>query len=133
MSDIYAKISVYEIKIGTLNAPLILQQQIMVMNDSQGELLTTITQILVRLVILAVKYVIFINVYTTSLLKSSLCLPLRYLWANDYKDKGISRRGHYIFCSRVIFSNRMYCLVFTDTDLCSLTKGKAYLANKRWR
>ena len=41
----------------------------MVMNDSQGELVTTITQILVRMVILAVKYVIFINVYTTSLLK----------------------------------------------------------------
>ena len=34
----------------------------MVMNDSQGELLTTITQILVRMVILAVKYVIYINV-----------------------------------------------------------------------
>ena len=131
MSDIYAKISVYEIKIGTLNTSLILQQQVMVMNDSQGELLTTITQILVRLVILAVKYVIFINVYTTSLLKSSLCLPLRYLWANDYKGKGIS--GHYIFCSRVNFSHRMQCLVFTDTDLCSITKGKAYLANKRWR
>ena len=27
----------------------------------------------------------------------------------------------------------MYCLVFTDTDLYSLTKGKAYLANQRWR
>ena len=58
LSDICAKISVYEIKIGNLNAPLIIHQQIMVMNDSQGELLTTITQILVRLVILAVKYVI---------------------------------------------------------------------------
>ena len=74
----------------------------MVMNESQGELVTTITQILVRMVIQAVKYVIFINVYTTSLLKSSLCLPLRYLWANDYKGKGISGRGHYIFCSRVM-------------------------------
>ena len=31
----------------------------MVMNDSQGELVTTITQILVSMVILAVKYVIF--------------------------------------------------------------------------
>ena len=59
MSDIYAKISVYEIKIGTLNAPLILHQQIMVMNDSQGGLLTTITNILVRMVTLAVKYVVF--------------------------------------------------------------------------
>ena len=39
-----------------------------------------ITQLLVRLVIVAVKCVIFINVYTTSLLKSSLCLPVRYLW-----------------------------------------------------
>ena len=102
MSDIYAKISVYEIKIGTLNVPLIFHQQIMVMNDSQGELVTTITQILVRMVTHAVKYVIFINVYTTSLLKSSLCLPLRYLWANDYKGKGISGRDHYIFCSRVM-------------------------------
>ena len=55
MSDIYAKISVYEIKIDTLNVPLIFHLQIMVMNDSQGELVTTITQILVRLVILAVK------------------------------------------------------------------------------
>ena len=102
VSDIYAKISVYEIKIGTLNAALILHQQIMVINDSQGELLTTIIQILVRMVVLAVKYVIFINVYTTPLLKSSLCLPLRFLWANDYKGKGISGRDHYIFCSRVM-------------------------------
>ena len=51
VSDIYAKISVYEIKIGTLNVPLIFHQQIMVMNDSQRELVTTITQILVRMVI----------------------------------------------------------------------------------
>ena len=102
MSDIYAKISVYTIKIGTLNVPLIFHQQIMVMIDSQGELVSTITQILVRMVIQAVKYVILINVYTTSLLKSSLCLPLRYLWANDYKGNGISGRDHYIFCSRVI-------------------------------
>ena len=58
LSDICAKIGVYEIKICNLNAPLIIHQQIMVMNDSQGELLTTITQILVSLVILAVKYVI---------------------------------------------------------------------------
>ena len=49
--DIYAKISVYEIQIGTLNVPLIFHQQIMVMNDSQGELVTTITQILVRMMI----------------------------------------------------------------------------------
>ena len=51
VSDIYAKISIYEIKIGTLNVPLVFLQQIMVMNDSQGELVTTITQILVRMVI----------------------------------------------------------------------------------
>ena len=51
VSDIYAKISVYEIKIGTLNVPLIFHQQIMVMNDSQGELVTTMTQILVKMVI----------------------------------------------------------------------------------
>ena len=74
----------------------------MVMNDSQCELVTTITQILVRMVIKAVKYAIFINVYTISLLKSSMCLPLRYLWANDYKGKGFFGRDHYIFCSRVM-------------------------------
>ena len=51
VSNIYAKISVYEINIGTLNVPLIFHQQIMVMNNSQGELVTTITQILVRIVI----------------------------------------------------------------------------------
>ena len=34
--------------------------------------------------------------------KITLCLPLRYLWANDYKGKGISGRDHYIFCSRVM-------------------------------
>ena len=50
-SDIGAKISVYEIKIGTLNAPLIFHQQITVLNNSQGELVTTITKILVRMVI----------------------------------------------------------------------------------
>ena len=27
----------------------------------------------------------------------------------------------------------MHCFVFTDTDLYSLTKGKSYLANQRWR
>ena len=27
----------------------------------------------------------------------------------------------------------MRCLVFTDTDLYSLTKGEAYLANQVWR
>ena len=51
VSNIYAMINVYEIKIGTLNVPLIFHQQTMVMNDSQGELVTTITQILVRMVI----------------------------------------------------------------------------------
>ena len=51
VSGIYAKISVYKIKIGTLNVPLIFHQQIMVMNDSQGELVTTITLILVKKVI----------------------------------------------------------------------------------
>ena len=51
VSDICAKISVYKIKFGTLNAPLIFHQQITVMNDSQRELITTITQILERMVI----------------------------------------------------------------------------------
>ena len=27
----------------------------------------------------------------------------------------------------------MHCLVFTDTDLYSLTKGKPYLAKQKWR
>ena len=57
--------SVYEIKIGTLNAPLILHQQIMVMSDSQGELLTTITQILVRMVILDVLFDLILYVPLT--------------------------------------------------------------------
>ena len=74
----------------------------MVINDSQGEVLTTITQILVRLVILDVKNVIFKNVYTSFVLKPSLCRPLRYLWVNDYKVKRISGRDHYIFCSSVM-------------------------------
>ena len=74
----------------------------MVMNDSQGELLTTITQLLVRLVILTVKYVIFINVYTTSLLKLSLFPPLRYLGVNDYKGNVTSGHDHYIFCPSVM-------------------------------
>ena len=43
--------SVYAIKIVTLNVQLIFHQQIMIMNDSQGELVTTITQILIRMVI----------------------------------------------------------------------------------
>ena len=51
VSNIYAKISVYEITIGTLKVSLIFHQQKMVMNDSQGELVTTITKILVRMVI----------------------------------------------------------------------------------
>ena len=69
----------------------------MVMNESQGELcITPIKQIMDRLVILSVKYVFFfINVYTTSLLKSSLCPSLRYLWVNDYKGKGSFGRDHY--------------------------------------
>ena len=67
----------------------------------------------------------FLTVYTTSLLKSSLCLPLRYLWANDYKGKGISGREYYIFCSRV-----MVGIIFTDTNLYRLTKGKLTLQTK---
>ena len=51
-----------------VECPFDFHQQIMVMSDSQGELVTTITQILVRMVIWAVKYIVFINVYTTSLL-----------------------------------------------------------------
>ena len=56
VSDIYAKIVFTSSKLA-LNAPFILHQQIMVMSDSQGELLTTVTQILVRMVILDVLFV----------------------------------------------------------------------------
>ena len=89
----------------------------MFMNESGGQLLTTITQILVRLVIAAVKYVIFINVYTTSLLKSSLFPPLRYLWVNDIKGKGISGCDHFIFCPSVSVRHRPHCLVSIETYL----------------
>ena len=27
----------------------------------------------------------------------------------------------------------MHCLIFTDTDLYSLTKGNSYLAKQKWR
>ena len=72
--------------------------QIMIINENWGQLLTTITQILVRLVIVAVKYVSFMNVYTTSLLKSSLCLRLCNLWLNYYKCNGITGHDNYVFC-----------------------------------
>ena len=55
--------------------------------------------------------------YTTSLLKSSLCLPLRYLWVNDYKGKGISGRDHYIFCSRVMLGTASTAQ-FIQTLIC---------------
>ena len=89
----------------------------MFMNESGGQLLTTITQILVRLVIAAVKYVTFIHVYTTSLLKSSLFPPLRYLLVNDIKGKGISGCDHFIFCPSVIVRHRPHCLVSIETYL----------------
>ena len=77
----------------------------------------------------------FINVYTTSLLKSSLCLPLRYLWANDYKGKGISMRDHYIFCSRMMvgtactakFSQILIYLVLRRENLTLQNKNGAVL------
>ena len=47
----------------TMNAPLIFRHQIIFMKESWGQLLTTITQILVRLVIVYVKYVTFISVH----------------------------------------------------------------------
>ena len=73
--------------------------------------------------------------YTTSLLKSSLCLPLRYLWANDYKDMGISGRGHYIFCSRVmvgtactaLFSQILICIALRRENLTLQNKNGAVL------
>ena len=62
--DIYAKISVYEIKNGTLNAPLIFLHQIML--RTTANYIHTNTG---KTGDIAVKYVIFINVYTTSLQK----------------------------------------------------------------
>ena len=59
--EIHAKISVYEIKIRILNSPLIFRQLIMVINDSKEQLLTTITQILVRLGIIAVNYICLVG------------------------------------------------------------------------
>ena len=73
--------------------------------------------------------------YTTSLLKASLSLPLRYLWANAYKGKGISGRDHYIFCSRVmvgsactaLFSQILICIVLRREKLTLQTKDGAVL------
>ena len=73
--------------------------------------------------------------YTISLLKSSLCLPLRYLWANDYKGKGISGRDHHIFCSRVMvgiaytakFSQKLICIVLRRENLTLQNKNGAVL------
>ena len=50
----------------------------------------------------------------------------------------LQRQGHFwVWPLYILFKSygrhRMHCLVFTDTDLYSLTKGKAYLANQRWR
>ena len=114
VSDIYAKISVYEIKIGTLNAPLIFHQQIMVVNDSQEELLTTITQILVILVILDVhvKYVIFHK-----------CV--HYISAKIIIVSSASIFDHYIFCPSVMlgttctayFSQTINCIILRRENL----------------
>ena len=73
--------------------------------------------------------------YTTSLLKSSLCPSLRNLWANDYKGKDISGRDHYIFCSRVMvgtactayFSQILICIVLRREKLTLQTKDGAAL------
>ena len=86
----------------------------MVMNDSQGELLTTITQILV---VLAVKNVIFIIVYTAPLLKPSLCRQILYLWLNDHKVKRISGCDHYIFCPSVMLCTACTAL-YSQTLIC---------------
>ena len=128
VSDIYAKISVYEIKIGTLNAALILHQQIMVINDSQGELLTTIIQILVRMVILAFYKCVH---YTSAKI---ILVPSASIFVGEW----LQSQGHlWAWPLYILFKSdvrhRMHCLVFTDTDLYSLTKGKAYFANQRWR
>ena len=71
--------------------------------------------------------------YTTSSLKSSLCHPLRYLLANDYKGKGISGRDHYIFCSRVMvgtactasFAQILICIVLRSENLTLQNKNGA--------
>ena len=75
----------------------------------------------------------FINVYTKSLLKSSLFFSA-YISVGEL----LQRQGHFwAWPLYILFKSdsrhRMHFLVFTDTDLYSLTMGKAYLANQRWR
>ena len=106
--DIYAKISVYEIKIGTLNAPLIFHHQIMFTNESWGQLLTTITQILVRLVIVAIKYVIH-YIYA----KITLVSP-----ASIFVGELLQRQGHFWAWPLYILlkcdvRHRLHCFVLT--------------------
>ena len=70
--------------------------------------------------------------YTITLVpstKEALCPPLRYLWPNDYKGKGISGRDHYLgpigseplyILSKCDVGHRMHCLVFTSDPVCVL-------------
>ena len=61
--------------------------------------------------------------YTTYLLKSSLFLPFRYLWVNDYKGKGISGCDHYIFCPSLMLGT-VCTAKFPQTRICIILRRK---------
>ena len=88
--------SVYEIKIGTLNAPLIFHQRKMFMNTANYNHTNT-----GKTGDISCKLCYFYKCMNYISAKTSLCPPLRYLWVNDYKGSGISWRDHYIFCPSV--------------------------------
>ena len=58
--------------------------------------------------------------------------------ASIFVGAWLQRQGHILAWPLYILfksdgRHRMHCLVFTDTDLYSLTKGKSYLAKQKWR
>ena len=111
MSDIYAKISVYEIKIDTLNAPLIF--------GKNGAISCKICHFYKCVYYISAKIIL---------------VPSALIFVGEW----LQRQWHFwAWPLYILFKrdcrHRMHCLVFTDTDLYSLTKGKAYLANQRWR
>ena len=57
--------------------------------------------------------------------------------ASIFVGEWLQRQGHFwAWPLYILFKSdgrhRMHCLVFTDTDLYSLTKGKSYLAKHKW-
>ena len=58
--------------------------------------------------------------------------------ASIFVGEWLQRQGHFWpWPLYILFKSdgrhRMHCLVFTDTDLYSLTKWKSYLAKQKWR